>query len=286
MGVPRLLVVLSAVLLAACADSSGGLSDKTEIGEENIHFQRMIVVERPPIIAIQRLDEMPLAIRAAERTDPAALFRRQDARRVAADALPYLSRSAVGRRFLAAAPSRALARGMPPEFCPAVAVGSAPPEAGRGAAAETALKECLGQLDPAEEGCGCRVMALDDVLTVPREEAVYASGISARLRVPGLRIDRVLVADALPGGEVLLRDPAGPVARLTRGAGNAVTVTLTEPERRFEGHSLPVGFRRGRLAERVYASDSDGNRLSLLTGFEPDELAGHAAAWLAWPDRG
>lgn len=300
MGFLRVLVVLACPLLAACGPEPGAPVSARPALEERLHHQRMIVMERPPIIAVQRTEDMPLAIRAAERADPAELFRRQDARRIRVDALPFLTQNPVGRRFLAAAPPRALARGMPPEYCPAVAAAggedsggdsggaAAPGAAGRGVVASKALERCLAGLGPADEGCGCRLMALDEVLTVPREEAAYATGISARLRAPGLGLDLVLVAEDLPGpaGDVLLRGIGGTVARVAHGTDDTVTVELAEAGRRFEGRSIPVGFRRGRLAERIYATDAEGHRLSLLIGFEPSELAGHAAAWLAWPGAG
>ncbi|HUF86245.1 MAG TPA: hypothetical protein VMM59_02585 [Thermohalobaculum sp.] len=253
-----------------------------------MHLPRMIVLERPPIIAVQGMEQMPLAIRAAESMDMAELIGRAGARWARVDALPFLTQTEAGRRFLAASPPRALARGMPPEFCPAVALAEGPAGAGRGSVVRRALESCLARLGAAREGCGCRVIALDDALTVPREEAAYAIGVSARLQVPDLGLDLMLVAEDGPGDapEVLLRDLRGPVARLVRGPGEAVVVELAGSGRRFEGFRIPVGFRRGRLAERVYATDAEGHRLRLLVGFEPAELSGHAAAWLAWPGEG
>jgi hypothetical protein len=253
--------------------------------EETLHHARMIVLERPPIIAAQRPEDLVLAARAAAGADPAELAARPSSRWVGVDALPYLTQTEVGRRFLAAAMPRALARGMPAEFCPA-AEAVASPGAGRAEAARSALQGCLARLGRGHEECGCRVVALDQVVTVPREEMAYATGVSARMRVPGLGLDLMLVAEDTAAGETALRDLMGSVARLEHGPGDEVAVVFTRSGHRFEGFRIAVGFRRGRLAERIYALDGDGNRLSLLVGFEPDELAGHAAAWLAWPKQG
>lgn len=306
MASARVLVVLTCLLAAGCAAESADraqaapaqdpaqnpVQDPAQDPAQDIEQQRVIVLERPPIIAVQGREEMPLAIRAAERADPDELFGRQDARRVGVDALPFLTRTEAGRRFLGAARPRALARGMPPQFCPAVAAAEGPsdkaPGAGRAAAVEAVLGSCLDRLGPAREGCGCRVIALDDVLAVPREEVAYATGVSARLQVPELGLDLLLVAEDVPGapGEVLLRGLGGPLARVVPGPEESVTVKLLDQDRRFEGYRIPVGFRRGRLAERIYATDAAGHRLRLLIGFDPAELADHAGAWLAWPRQG
>lgn len=253
--------------------------------EETLHQARMIVLDRPPIIAAQQPEDLVLAARAAGGVDPADLIARPSSRWVRVDALPYLTQTEVGRRFLAAATPRALARGVPAEFCPATEV-AASPAASRAEAARTALQGCLAKLGPGHEGCGCRIIALDQVVTVPREEMAYATGVSARLRVAALGLDLMLVAEDVAPDGLVLRDLLGPVARLEHGPGDAVTVVFARSDRRFKGFRIPVGFRRGRLAERIYALDGNGNRLSLLVGFEPDELAGHAAAWLAWPKQG
>lgn len=249
----------------------------------------MLVPQRPPIIEAQFPEDLAIARIAAGRVDEAALARGESSQRVGVDSLPLLTQTPTGRRFLAAGRPRALARGAPPEACPAAAVASAEMPDGprtRAEVAVAALTDCLSQLDPEMAGCGCRVVALDDIVTVPRSDVAYAIGTSARLRSAALRKDLLLVAEESDTGETLLRDLAGPVAYVSRGPGHAVTVRMADGSRSFEGRSIPVGFRRGRLAERIYAEDGAGVRLSLLIGFEPDELAQSAGAWLAWPSGG
>ncbi|MFQ5565205.1 MAG: hypothetical protein ACE5EU_02465 [Paracoccaceae bacterium] len=245
-----------------------------------------MVLSNPPIIAANRFEDLPVALRLAENADPVELSRRESARWVGIDALPFLASTEAGKRFLATAAPRALARGMPSDSCPASAVAGAPPETSRAEVAGQALRTCLGKLAPERTGCGCRIVALDDLVMVPRDDTAYATGTSARMRSAALGIDLLLVAEEVPGGGTLLRDLQGPVARLVNGDGDAVTLRFDATGRRFEGFRIQVGFRRGRIAERIYVADADGNRLSLLIGFEPGELAGGAGAWLAWPPEG
>jgi hypothetical protein len=160
------------------------------------------------------------------------------------------------------------------------------PATTRAQVAGQALERCLARLAPQRPGCGCRIVALDDLVTVPREDTAYATGTSARMRSAALGIDLLLVAEEVPGDGMLLRDLRGPIARLVNGEGDAVTLSFIATGRRFDGYRIAVGFRRGRIAERIYVVDADGNRLSLLIGFEPGELADRAGAWLAWPPEG
>jgi hypothetical protein len=249
----------------------------------------MLVPQRPPIIEAQLPEDLVIARIAAERANAAELERGESSRWVGVDSLPLLTATPTGRRFLAARSPRALARGAPPEACPADAMASAETLGGtpnRAGVAVASLADCMRQLDPSMAGCGCRVVALDNMVTVPQSDVSYATGTSARLRAAALDKDLLLVAEESDSGETLLRDLSGPVAYVTRGEGHAVTVRLADSDRVFQGRSIPVGFRRGRLAERIYAEDSTGTRLSLLIGFEPDELAQSAGAWLAWPSGG
>ena len=145
------------------------------------------------------------------------------------------------------------------------------------------MRACLSARAADQTDCGCQIVALDDMVTIPAGEAGYATGTTARLRAPSLGLDLLLVAEEIDG-QILLRDLRGVVARLTSGDGEEVRVDFPATKTVFQGRRIPVGFRRGRVAERIYATDNGGNRLSLLIGFEPEELAGGAAAWLAWPE--
>jgi hypothetical protein len=246
----------------------------------------MAVLPNPPIVAATGPGDLRIARTIAAHTDLARVSRRESVRWVGVDSLPFLNATEAGKRFLAAAAPRALARGMPKEACPVSAMASGAPSAARADIAVQALRNCLATLAPEHSDCGCRIVALDDMVTVPRKDTAYATGTSARLRVASLGIDLLLVAEQTAPDGMLLRDLRGPVARLKHGEADAVTVEFLGSGRRFEGRRIAVGFRRGRIAERIYATDSDGNRLSLLVGFEPDELAARAAAWLAWPSEG
>jgi len=281
----QLMVVSVIGLLCGCAENSETSGSQRQPLVEEFHLQRMLVSDFPPIIAAQEQVDLPLAVHLAERLDPTSLARRESARWVGIDSLAYLTGTEIGRRFLVARGPRALARGMPAEACPVTALATGAAGETRAQVVGRALENCLAQITPAQAGCGCRIIAVDNVVAIPRSETAYATGTSARLRAPSLGLDLVLVAEEAEGG-VILRDLRRVVARLDYGEDEAVTLRFTDSAAVFVGRRIPVGFRRGRIAERVYAEDADGNRVSLLIGFEPGELAGGAAAWLAWPGEG
>lgn len=271
-----------AIGLATCSEISQVDRSQRIVVANEWHEQRMVLLDRPPVIKASSTDELERAVFRAEGTDPEDYARRLEARRVSIDALPFLIGSEVGREFLQATGRRALARGEPAQFCPAVGLASRPVETARGVIAREALKSCLDDLPPKTGNCGCRIIAIDNLVTVSRDDLAYATGSSARLSIPTRGIDSLLVAEENEEGDLILRDLKGTIASISNGPKDAVTVRFSNGPV-FEGRRIEVGFRRGRLAERIYAEASDGERLSLLIGFEPGELADIAGAWLAWP---
>lgn len=271
-----------ASVLAACATTERRVTLSDFPGSESL-----IVLAQPPIIEARTDQDLGLVQLQATRLDPASLAARSDARRSGIEALPYLTNSEAGQKFLGLASPRAISRGSPPELCPAVGVAGGGGAGSPAAAAVASMAACLGALETAPEICGCRLLALDGILTVPQTEMSYAVGTSARLRSTALGLDILIVAEDLGGGVTLLRDLSGPVGVLRHMPDGKVELTLLGEEGQvFTGESRSVGFRRGRLAERIHASDGAGRGVALLIGFSPEELASHAGAWLAAPPKG
>lgn len=277
-GLSVLILVLFSVL-SACIGPVESAGSQRGRNAATLDLQRLLVLERPPIIAAKDAAGVEVARRLMGRLDPVEMRNRQGARFVDANGLPWLSGSAEGRAYLAAPPQRLLLRGRPAARCPVAFPFVAPATRPMADLVADALTQCLADVP---EGCGCQVVAAGSVLLVPRDETNYATGIAARIRASGLGLDGFLVAEETSSGGTLLRDLLGPVAEMTRD-GKAVTVRLRKSGDVYRGEARPVGFRRGRLAERIYASNEDGERLMLLIGFEPEELAEFAGAWLAWP---
>lgn len=259
-------------------------SKRPEIAEA-WHLQRMVLLRRPPDISAKTTNDLQTAALSAKRADPEVLAMREQASQVRVDMLPYLIGSEPGRNFLQATGSRAIARGSPAQSCPATAVVTHPGSVPRGSLAHEVLDACLGDLPYGHTECGCQVIAIDDLVSVPREELAYATGSSARLSIPAYGIDGLLVAEENDDRNLLLRDLTGPIATIVEKSGEEVEIRFNNGDV-FTGRQIEVGFRRGRLAERIYAEAPDGTHLSLLIGFEPDELAESAGAWLAWPKGG
>ena len=177
-------------------------------------------------------------------------------------------------------PNRVLVRGDPQGMCPVAFTATGSSGTPTGDVARRALNKCLADV-PA--GCGCRVIAIRNALLTKREDISYATGIAARIRSRELGLDDLVVAEEQPSGTILLRDLTSPIGTLTFKDDDQVSMTLKGSGDVFKGTVRNVGFRRGRLARRVYVESPTGDRISLLIGFDPDELAEFAGAWLAWP---
>jgi hypothetical protein len=240
-------------------------------------------------IAARTEAEIPAATARLGRYAPDGAAWR-DAPRIEAAQAPFVSRSPIGRRFLAAPTPRALALGDPPAICPAAALVAGPPGAARAAVAGRALDACLASLG--ERGmaasCGCRVVAVDDLLLAPLEAFAYAGGVGGRLVGDGRFGGKPLIAEEAnaPDGRgvrIAFYDAAGPVALGDLGDDGAARLLMLEDGAVFTGWREPWGWRRGRVQERLLLEGADGERLIALIGFEPADVAAEGPALAAWP---
>src|SRR5690625_1776290 len=269
--------LLAAVSACAAGPDTGSDSRNSGAGASG---ERILVMERPPEIRAMNARDLEAAHTLMERLSVEELRGRTGARLHDARELPWISGSTAGRDFLELAEPRLLLRGDPAEIC-AVAFAEGG-DASRPLAdlATGALERCIAEAGP---GCGCSIVAMNSVLLVPLDEVSYATGAPARLRVPSLGLDKMLIAEVADGKHEVLRDVTHRVGEIEHGEGDHVTIRLDGVEGAFTGEARRVGFRRGRLAQRVYARNEAGEQLILLIGFGPNELSEMAGAWLAWP---
>lgn len=280
-SIAKLAIILSIFgLVSACIAESGNPGSQRKRPPESVNAQKILTMERPPVVVAKDAAGVEVARTLVSRLTPSALLERKGARFVDANALPWLSGSAPGRAFLNAPANRVLVRGEPAEMCPIAFTQSGPNTTPTQELTRTALTTCLDQAPP---GCGCRVVAIRSSLLTKREDVIYATGIAARIRARSLGLDGFLVAEGQSDGTILLRDLAGEVGTIEIATDKTAIVTLKGSDTVFTGVTRNVGFRRGRLARRIYATNPAGERVSLLIGFDPDELAKIAGAWLAWP---
>ncbi len=262
------------VLMTACARPGG----EREAGA----FNRTLLAraEVPPILARSSTEADEAAIRAAGAAGAAAA---SPARVEAAEA-PFLYAAPVGRRFLATAGPRALARGEPPERCPAAAAASG---ASAAEAARSAARQCLGALPVGAAGCACRLLAVDDTLLAEPDAFVYAPGVGGRLVGLGQGARPLTVeergTDDPDRTVIAFFDAGGPVALAELDADGDARLVMLESGALFEGAREPRGWRRGRLLERLLLTGAGGKRLIALVGFEPADIAEEGPSLAAWP---
>jgi hypothetical protein len=91
---------------------------------------------------------------------------------------------------------------------------------------------------------------------------------------------RIWFLDVIGPRAVARLTPAGEAElALLQGQNGALTAT-----RYYHGRWVPEGFRRGRLAEKLYLTDEAGERLIALIGYSPAELADREGELAAWYD--
>ncbi len=209
-----------------------------------------------------------------ERTDEAFRPTRLEAAQIG-----LLYGSPEGRAFVETMGPRALAQGEPPAQCPALTVG-------RGASGEAAAREafegCFAALAERED-CGCRLLAEGDRLLAGAPWFSYALGVSAALVDPQSKREMTLVAEeravpSRPGAStVWLLGFDGPKGALHLEADGAASLALLSEGRasnpQWRGQAYAEGFRRGRVARRVFLTDAQGRERILLVGFEAQEMA-------------
>lgn len=272
-------LVIGAVL-TGCVPAGGGDSGRARLPGGPAE-ERFLVLPTPPLVEADAPYDLGVAHRILSTLSPEELARRTGARTVGVNSIAWLSGSRAGREFMASGRQRVLVRGRPAASCPVAFSRTAPAGTSAADLAVPALTECLEQAPHPD--CGCQVVAIGSVLMVPLEEMAYATGMTARVRAPALGLDAILVAEEGEDGSILLRDLNGPVGALTREADGTAHLRLLGTGKIYDGKARPVGYRRGRIAERIYLTGPEGARVSLLIGFDPDELAQHAGGWLAWP---
>jgi len=265
----RLTATFFGALAAACAPQ---IPDSAP--------QRLRVATPAPAVATARPGE-PVAEAAARARRAAAA---EGGRLIEPAAAPFLFGAPAGRRFLAAPPPRALARGAPAGRCPGLGLGTGP------RAPTQALRACLAA-QPEARDCGCALLAVDDAVLSSQPALAYAPGVGGRLLgVDDARFG-VLVVEEAPGpatGDTVARflDGAATVAVAELRADGAATLTLPADGRVFFGRRERRGWRRGRLTERLLLEDATGDRIVALIGFEPADIAAEGVALGAWTPPG
>ncbi len=268
----QVIVALSVLgALTACVPQTP--QDPRLSGPSEVDLSRMASAPGAPRLTAGNASEIADAARRAIRYVEERLPETRGLRLLEISAIPYLRRSPEGAAFLKQQIPRALARGEPPQLCPAAAASS--PSAGDTAvAAADALSRCLGVLSArgADATCGCSVLALNNALVAPRRDFVFAPGVTAFLIRGQTGAAERMIAESEPmaeGGEaVVLRNAAGVVGALALTDEMAEMRLASAPEVIWRGTRRMFGYRRGRVSERMVLTSDDGRSVRLLIGVE------------------
>lgn len=243
--------------------------------------ERMLAAPAPPRVVARDPNGAAEAARIAAGVSAERLLERRGRRFLEISAIPYLRASPEGAAFLAQSNPRALVRGEPPASCPAAAA-SPPGAPDRASAVAAAISACFGALQRrgAAQSCGCKAIAVDDILLDRPAAFSFAPTVSAVLISNGGPAQR-LVADQLAadatGEQIVLRDPRGDVALVSLAEDRASLAFLSDaggggPAIVYDGAREPFGYRRGRLTERIRLTNDAGQRLTLLIGVEARDV--------------
>ncbi|MEM6488647.1 MAG: hypothetical protein AAF677_10355 [Pseudomonadota bacterium] len=309
------LLIGAPLALSSCGPSSLIASD------DSVAIASVAITRSGVNLSVKGEREVTDVATRASRLTSARLLERPDASRVALAEIPILAQSQDGRSFVMKTGPRALARGAPAAFCPATGLSTSG-SVSRQQAAASALRACLGQVRtlPGAPDCGCELVALDDIVLLPRAETAYAIRTAARIKADFLSVDGLFIAEETAPTSIQLRDLYGVIGRVDLQSGNRARLTLRRPDRDpdrnpgrsagrspernpeqrpgraggaetgetvvLPGRAILVGTLRGRRTWRLYFDDGAGQRASVLVGFPPAELDAYAAAWLAFPPDG
>ncbi|MCI4662810.1 MAG: hypothetical protein MRY63_13440 [Neomegalonema sp.] len=246
---------------------------------------RLVQPPRPPELIARDAAQAAQVAQSASPARLATLSARHGSKRLEPSQLAFFHLYPPGRAYVAAGPGRAIARGTPVKSCPqeSIIIGAA----GSEQAAGHALRACLAQRDDASD-CGCRLIAVEDVLLTTSDAFNFAQGVSASL-YPGTgsraaRAPLPLVATpALPSPDhdlaVLLRDAREIRALVEMSRDGSARMQLPNGTR-LPGRAWIEGFRRGRLAGVMRFEAANGRDAVLLLGYEPGEIAEREAELL------
>lgn len=271
-------------LLTGC----GTVGDNTTRGGIALYGLQLALPDAVPMIAAPRDAPGDVAAEAASLASAAAMVAARPARRIEPASAAMLYATAWGRTWLAAPGERSMVAGEPGARCPAMAIANA---ADPITAVADAMSLCRADLvaTGAPDDCACRLIAFNDTLLAPLDAFAYASGTAARLIGLGGPLARPLIAREAatsdqPGDSlVVLGDAAGPVATVALSREGRAIMELVDGGRVLSGWREPMGWRRGRMTERLLLRDEDGRRVIALIGVDPEEFLRDGLRLAVWP---
>jgi hypothetical protein len=221
---------------------------------------------------------------------------RFDTRSIEIANVPLMLSSWHGTRYALAQESKAIVQGAPADMCPVLVMKSG--YASPMDAAKAAFSRCeqgvkaLSQIDKAFKDCGCRLLALNDLLLVEPEALRYATGVAAHLWYEGESSHKPIILVARSSTKEVFEDIGErglgvlylysvkglyAVVKVTNDGNvsmvkyNSTANGVHSSNYRAYGQYVPIGFRRGRQAYKADMKDISGRTLHLIIGIEPEE---------------